>query len=120
MEVTHLNLPQGRVDHQTVFECCDPDLLRAWHDSAYSIRDDVTGQLEGRDLANTADAGWRRKVAGKIAVCGMVMRWAERRLVELGHDRPLTRKRNTAAQVARLQARIADLLAQIDDLKGGV
>lgn len=120
MEVTHLILPQGRVDHQTVFACDDVDLLRAWHRSAYDIRDDVAGQLEGRDLTNTADAGWRRKVVGKIAVCGMVMRWAERRLVELGHDRPLTRKRNTAEQVSRLQATIADLRDELADLRGGI
>lgn len=120
MEVTHLDLPQGRVTHQIVFECSNVDLLHAWHRSAYNVRDDVSAQLEAQTEAGTATEVWCRRVAGKMAVCGMVMRWAERRLVELGHDRPLTRKRNTAAQVARLQHRIADLTAEIDDLKGGL
>jgi len=112
-QVTHLILPQGRVDHQLIFACRDVELLRAWHRSAYDVRDDIAGQLEASMLAETASEVWRRKVAGKIAVCGMIMRWAERRLVELGHDRPMTRKRNAQAQLERLQARIADLEHQL-------
>lgn len=111
--MTYLDLREGRVDHVTIFGCDDARTLRMWHHSAYSVYDDVVSQLKGQTMADTASPEWRRRAGGKIAICNMIMRWIERRLVELGHERPLTRKRQTKELIDRLRA-------EIDDLKGGM